>query len=658
VRRGRSVALLAALAVALIAALGWLATTWHSAADEPPAPRATPVAQAEAPAPPLPAVADAELLAAPPAEIEPESPPPPAPPPQTDEALGIPEDDGAEDLRVVVVDGQALPVPDARVRVWPDQESCQADETALQDLVTDSRGRATVAMPGSNSVLLAERDDVGSSGMWRRNSVSSLRNLDGEAPIPLRPRSTVRVLVLEADDRPAAGVTVHFWRSGGGMTAIPRAPPDRVTDAQGRVECRFDAEANLAMRAQDGERRTLEERVLSGAGTEHDVTLRFPGNWSISGTVVDATERPVAGALVRLWLEFPGYDIEAGETPKENCYLDEAQSTEDGGFRFAVPRLASYTLLASVDERPASDALSVLVDELHPQPHVTLTMPEPSAIAGRLRTEAGDPLPAVTISAEAGLVFYPLAALYTPTRQDRFGRAETTTDVDGRFRIEDLHPRGVYQLVCAPDAEHPKRRVTRKDVPAGTFDLDWVVTDSDLVRGVVSGVVLSADDGHPIESFTVALVERGERSYRQFDTQFSDPGGHFTFASLKLGTSYSLKVSAEGWSGAEVPWWTSVETPHEVVVRLERPGTLEVEVRDALGTLAPLVQVAVLVQSDLPPLSWRYPLSTDDAGRVRFEALDAGLYHVTATRGESRAEADVTVAGGVVTRARLDLRQP
>jgi hypothetical protein len=59
-----------------------------------------------------------------------------------------------------------------------------------------------------------------------------------------------------------------------------------------------------------------------------------------------------------------------------------------------------------------------------------------------------------------------------------------------------------------------------------------------------------------------------------------------------------------------------------------------------------------------PPLSWRHPLRTDDAGLVRFEKLDPGLYHVTATQGESRAEADVTVGGGVVTPARLDLRQP
>ena len=656
-QRGGRGAWLLALAVVLLAVLGWIVATWPTTSPaEQPAAR-TVQAEAESPLPSLP---DVEPLAAPPAEIIPGLEASEATPAQAEPAedFGLPQQDEPEELRVVVVDGQAVPVPGARVRVWATENACEADEIALQDLVTDSRGRATVTMPAQSAVLVAERPDLGTSGLWRRNNVSWLRNLDGETTIPLLRRSTVRVLVLDADERPAAGVTVHFWRRGGGTGATPRTPPDAVTDAEGRAECECDAELHLGVRAVDGERRTPEERIRAGTGTEHAVVLRFPGDWSIAGTVVDTGQRPVADAKVRLWLEFPGYDIEGGVYPKENCYTDEATTPADGGFRFAVPRLASYTLLATVEGRPASDALSVPVDALHPQPEVTLTLPDPSAIAGRLRTEAGDPLPAVVIRAGPGGNFFPMADLYAPSRQDRFGRAEATTDADGRFRLEGLHPRGAYQLSCAPDAEHSNRRVTRDDVPAGTLDLDWVVREADLVRGVVEGQVLSAEDGRPIERFTVALIERAEdRFFFRQGAPYDDPEGRFRLDTLALGTRYSLKVTAEGWSGREVPWWTASEELHDVVVRLERPGTLEVEVRDELGTLAPLVQVAVQIKSETPPMSWRYPLSTDDAGLVRFEKLDPGTYHLTATRGDSRAEADVTVGGGVVTRARLDLRQ-
>ncbi|HZM00597.1 MAG TPA: hypothetical protein VFD43_10135, partial [Planctomycetota bacterium] len=565
----------------------------------------------------------------------------------------------AQELRLVVVDAQAVPVAGARVRVWDSEDQAMAEAATLQELVTDSRGRATVTMPGWTSVLVADREGIGTSGLWRQLAVMGGVNLDGETTIPLLPVSTLRVRVLEADERPSIGATVHFWRWGGGTGATPRTPRDAVTDAQGRVRCDVDAQAFVAMRAKDGERRSAEERFQAGTGSEHEVVLRFPGNWSIAGTVVDAGQRPVAGANVRLWLEFPGYDIEGGVYPKENCYGVEAKSADDGSFRFAVPKLAGYTLLASAEGRPASDALSVPLDELHTNPSVMLMLPDPSVISGRLRSEADGPLADVLIRAGPSGNYFPLASLYAPTRQDRFGRAEATTDAEGRFRLEGLHPRGLYQLSCVPDSERSNRSATRSEVPAGTLDLDWVVSEADLVRAVVSGVVLSAEDGRPIESFTVAMIEQIERGFLNTrGLAFSDPEGRFRLDSLRLGSTYSLSVIAEGWARAEVPWWSASEQPYEVIVRLERPGTLEVEVRDALGSLASLAQVAVQLQTEAPPLSWRHPLRTDDTGLARFETLDPGLYHLIATRGDSRAEADVTVGGGVVTRARLDLRQP
>jgi protocatechuate 3,4-dioxygenase beta subunit len=650
---------LLALAVMVVVALGWLVATWSDSTPAEQPARRTVEAEAESPPPLLPEI---EPLAEPPVESfhnveENEGAPTPAEPA---EDFGLPENHQSEEFRVVVVDGQAVPVPDARVRVWMTENACEADEIALQEQLTDSRGRATVTMPGDRDpVLVAERDDLGSSGMWQRHAVSWGRTLDGETAIPLLPRSRVRVLVLEADQRPAIGATVQFWSSGGGPGVKPRVPRAAVTDSQGRVECEFDANARLKLRAQDGERRTLEERVKAGAGTEHEVVLRFPGDWSIAGTVVDAGQRPVAGANVRLWLEFPGFDIEGGVYPKENCYGDDAKSADDGSFRFAVPKLAGYTLLASAEGRPAADVLSVQVDELHTNPAVTLTLPDPSAIAGRLRTEEDGPLEGVEIRAAPGGIYFPLAALYAPSRQERFGSATAVTDAEGRFRLEGLHPRGIYQLSCVPDSERPNRRATRDEVPAGTLDLDWVVSEADLVRAAVSGVVLSAEDGRPIESFTVQLVERAGRGFMYRDGKpFSDPEGRFRLDGLVLGTSYSLKITAEGWADTDVPGWTASADLHEVIVHLERPGTLEVEVRDEFGTLALLAQVGVELQAEVPPLSWRHSLRTDDTGLVRFEALDPGLYHVTATRGELRAEVDVTVGGGVVTRARLDLRQP
>ena len=113
-----------------------------------------------------------------------------------------------------------------------------------------------------------------------------------------------------------------------------------------------------------------------------------------------------------------------------------------------------------------------------------------------------------------------------------------------------------------------------------------------------------------------------------------------------------------GWARAEVPWWAASEAGYDVVVQLERPGTLEVEVRDESGSPAALAKVWPDRKSDVPSNRWLHDAHTDESGRVRFEAIDPGRYHLTVTRGELKAEADVEVTGGAMTRARVDLRSP
>jgi len=378
----------------------------------------------------------------------------------------------------------------------------------------------------------------------------------------------------------------------------------------------------------------------------------------VAGTVVDAAGQPVEAGRVRLWLDFPDYDPEAGIFPKENCYSPDTKSAGDGSFRFTLPKLASYTLLASAEGRPASDPVSVEIDTLHPSATVTLTLPEPAAIGGRLHTQDDHPLAGVEIRAAPGGNYYPIADLYGPTKPARFGTATGITGVDGRFRIEGLHPRGGYALTCRPDADHPKRRLAHAEVPAGTLDVDWTVRESDLVGCVVTGTVLS-DDGQPVTAFSIELVQRTKDGFfQQNPREYTDPGGRFRMEGLAAGASYGMFIASKGWASAEVTWWTASEEGHDVVVRLERSGMLEVEVRDEQGLVAALAQVSAEWKTEVPRNRWVSPAHTDETGGARFDALDPGHYHLVVTRGDRRAEADVDVAAGALTHTRIDLRSP
>jgi hypothetical protein len=271
-------------------------------------------------------------------------------------------------------------------------------------------------------------------------------------------------------------------------------------------------------------------------------------------------------------------------------------------------------------------------------------------------------LPGIEIAGSPGGAYFPAAALFAPQKVERWGHAQALTDAQGHFRLEPLHPLGVYQLSCRPDPAHPKRARDRPDVPAGTAGLEWIASESELVGGVVTGQVLSSETGGPVTDFTLEVVERvGEDGFRPRTlAPRSDPDGRFRVEGLEFGTIYGLLVRAEGWGAREVPWWTASEEGHEVLVRLERQASLEFEVRDSFGVPAGLALVVLEAQREVKgndPWAWRQQ-HTDERGIVLLEQLDPGPYHVRVTRGELHAEADLTVTGGSAMHERLDLHAP
>src|SRR6185436_251574 len=195
-------------------------------------------------------------------------------------------------------------------------------------------------------------------------------------------------------------------------------------------------------------------------------------------------------------------------------------------------------------------------------------------------------------------------------------------------------------------------------VPAGA-ELDWEVEEKDLVGSVLSGIVLAGDTGQPVDDYGLKLAERtGNVIALPLFRSSREGGGRFTIEGLEDGVEYAVIVSAKGWARAEVPWWTAGPDLHDVTVSLQRPGSLDVEVRDVAGAVAPLASVSVSRQWTVPDFQMRLPVQTNEVGHAMFGELDPGTWHIHAERGAARADADVTVTPGATTRAWLDLAAP
>lgn len=553
-------------------------------------------------------------------------------------------------MRIAVVDARKVPVEGARLRVWNNDAARVAGAAPEGECSTDARGRAEISMSNARAVLVADRADAGSSVASDRLVLARQADREGLTVVTLISETTVRGRVRGVDDEPVPDALVELVELADGRRRQLRA------DARGEFAVRVVADEPVVLWAWDQGRRSPGERLLARADAERQVELRVAGDWWIAGVLKDAQGRPVKGARVACWRSFPGLDLEAHRLPEDEPEHVETVSDADGRFRIPVQRLGPYLLLASSPERAASDVVAVTLDAAHTRPDVTLQLPEPSFVAGRLVLPDGRALAGVEVVADPGR-FFVSAQDFGPQALDRFGRARAVTDADGRFRLQPLHPRGVYTLSCVPDAEHPTRTLTAPDVKAGTADFVWTARPADLVHGVIAGLVLDSDSGSALTVFETELIERDAAGavQRRRVLHQEDVAGKFRIADLKPGTSYGLIVRAEGRGAAEVPWWVAAESGRQIVVRLEPPALLQVEVLDEQGAPVPGCALSLEPRSELAAAGSIPPQRADERGRSLFEDLGAGAYRLTATHGELRQQTDVVLRGGSVTQARLEL---
>ncbi|MCP3061111.1 carboxypeptidase-like regulatory domain-containing protein [Myxococcus sp. K38C18041901] len=292
------------------------------------------------------------------------------------------------------------------------------------------------------------------------------------------------------------------------------------------------------------------------------VTLRMDTGRSVSGTVVDEANRPVAHAEVSARSD-PEAHAELYERERGPRVSASSARTDDSG-RFTVHHLLPGTCLLSVEkpgyvqrEHDGEDSQRTVVAGAT---DVTLVMRYQGSIRGRLRRSDGSPITRFSINDE-------------PIEHD-----------DGAFRLPLQQPGMTWLTLEAPDLLRTVREVPVE--PGQDVDLGDLVLDAGLR---IRGRVLDTRTSAPIEGAKVAVrhTQAGSEGIAapELASAKTDATGAFALAPVEAG-SLRLDVSRSGC----LPLRSSLRVSEEPLeLRLSSGARVTGTVKDREGRPANVV---------------------------------------------------------------------
>jgi hypothetical protein len=517
---------------------------------------------------------------------------------------------------------------------------------------TDAQGRCTVSFPESARgalLLFAEKRGVGTSGRSEARPDEEI----GRVRLVLFPPAHISGRVFRGVGTPAAGATVQFMSDSplGFRTGLPGRALGRLqADEAGRFELNLAAGSRYVVWASEGEAESDRAFVYADAGSKQELALWLEGALTIEARLLDPSGATVQGGSVMTWEQDPPQPLTPGvETPGAFLRVDRS---EGGRFVLSVPRPGNYSVVGFEDRFASSLAVPIDVEEGNPHPQVTLALLQPAWISGRVRREGGSPVGNTAIHAVSSRASEPYAGVTGDTGSSYLHPTmEARTGEDGSFRIPRLHPLSAYDLLLPRGPGDPAFHAVARAVPAGTEDVEVVVPGETAVT-----VILECDvpeHSHPHAGVTLLRETQegvwvGEKAV-EIERQGDPPRGkgRFRIEGLFPAERCLLSAWAEGHGEAVEGPWTAKAVEEEIVVRLEGPSTLEVEVTDGDGRGVPCASVFCERITECEPLATQRWLLTPASGVVRFQPLGPGPYRLAAVRCAARSEwTEVEVAGG------------
>lgn len=309
--------------------------------------------------------------------------------------------------------------------------------------------------------------------------------------------------------------------------------------------------------------RTKEASALplaNAKGGDRDVRLALPKTTTVSLTVVDYQDRPVAGASVGVWRS-----TEGGGASLAWEHTDGQGNVRIEGVEAVGP--------LRLEARGPSDRpdLSELRLRAWTPADGRIEIPRGYVVTGTVRDAEGKPVRATVL-------------LHTPVQ-----RSERQNEPDGTFRLERLPYGPVTLEALPPDSSSedmsPSESPTGVEVTPERPLVDLVLTAETLARRQVPLILhILAPDGKPVERATISW------SGGWFATSQTVEGGRAEVATR--GAAVTLRVfavrDAEGRALPVAPVSLEVDaTTREVTIRLEPGREIRGRVLDEDGKPVP-----------------------------------------------------------------------
>jgi hypothetical protein len=366
---------------------------------------------------------------------------------------------------------------------------------------------------------------------------------------------------------------------------------------------------------------------------------------SVSGSVVDSSGQAVAGAEVRAAIIQQGGDYRVERT---------ARTDVNGRFCFETLGPARFWSFSVDDPHYARQWLGEARRDLEDVPveAVTLTLDAPRHLSGIVRNEDGEAVSGVSVTLTREYLTDPKQPVQGHLDQDL---AVTTTDGDGRFRLERLRPGWVTLMLDHPDyartfSPGDPRVMSGQDevaliIQRGLTLHGRVTAYGEAVAGVRIQTVTSSLSSRPIGEWQVQTDADGRFELRGISTVLSRAKGSNIYPLVTLSVDDSrwlsprYQVFDEGQS--ELPAVEIQTTPRSAVDEPSNAPTIAVNRAWSTGggtaTLSVSLGVPARLANGNPREVWltgpagsddlrRVPV--DDRGNVAFDRLVAGEYSV------------------------------
>ncbi len=342
----------------------------------------------------------------------------------------------------------------------------------------------------------------------------------------------------------------------------------------------------FATRAEQGAMISKPHIEQEGRGPFSGIELTLSPAATVSGKVIDPSGAPVSGINIAAYLA-SGFLMKSYE--RDASGISDAQGRFDlrplrpGIHKLILRRAYRIYNMGKIAEEEGTE-IEVAAGEHFAE--LVLVYDRFFTISGQATLANGGPIENLNIHARG--------------EWGTSGGAQAITDAKGRYEISDL-AEGVYTVsISNRDYEYEYAELRR--IAANSRDVNFTITASPTI----SGQVLAADTGEPLEVFRLATLFDKRQSVDDFLAgemsgggwqyafkRHKDPEGRFSIKSSKSGRTYII-AKANGYSmAAEEIDFSQSNHIDGVVITLEPTGRLEGVVKNDKG--APIKDAAVFL---------------------------------------------------------------